>query len=47
MLFRSKLAKGKAYYVRVRSYKNAKISGKTQKLTGAWSSARKSGKIKK
>ncbi len=43
----SKLAKGKAYYVRVRSYKNAKISGKTQKLTGAWSSARKSGKIKK
>jgi len=43
----SKLAKGKAYYVRVRSYKNAKISGKTQKLPSAWSSARKSGKIKK
>ncbi|MCI9004578.1 MAG: leucine-rich repeat protein [Lachnospiraceae bacterium] len=43
----SKLSKGKAYYVRVRSYKNARISGKTQKLPGAWSSARKSGKIKK
>lgn len=42
-----KLVKGKKYYVRIRSYKNAKINGKTQKLCGAWSSAKKSGRIQK
>lgn len=33
-----KLRTGKKYYVRVRSYVNVKIKGKTQKLAGAWSS---------
>lgn len=31
------LAKGEKYYVRMRSYKNAKAGKKTQKLYGAWS----------
>ncbi len=43
----TKLTKGKRYYVRVRSYKSAKVSGKTQKLYGAWSGAKRSGGIKK
>ena len=43
----TKLTKGKRYYVRVRSYKSAKVSGKTQKLYGAWSGAKRSGSIKK
>ena len=42
----SKLKKGKAYYVRVRSYKSIKASGKTKLLYGAWSRAVKSKKIK-
>lgn len=36
----SKLKAGKQYYVRVRSYKSAKLNGKTQKLNGSWSSAK-------
>ena len=43
----TKLTKGKRYYVRVRSYKSAKVSGKTQTLYGAWSGAKRSGSIKK
>jgi hypothetical protein len=43
----SKLKAGKKYYVRVRSYKNAKINGKSKKLYGAWSSGKRSGSIKK
>ena len=43
----SKLKTGKKYYVRVRSYKNAKIDGKSKKLYSAWSSERRSGSIKK
>lgn len=31
------LKKGKKYYVKVRSYKTAKINGKNQKLYGSWS----------
>lgn len=34
------VTKGKKYYVRIRSYKNAKISGKTQKIYSAWSGAK-------
>lgn len=41
----SKLTKNKRYYVRVRAYKNAKINGKTQKLSGTWSGVKRSGKI--
>lgn len=41
-----KLKKGKTYYVRVRSYKNIKVNGKTKKLYGSWSKVKKSGKIK-
>lgn len=43
----SKLTAGKSYYVRVRSYKSVKVNGKTQKLYGAWSNAKRSGRIKK
>ncbi len=42
----TKLTKGKKYYVRVRAYKNIKVSGKTKKLVGAWSTVKLSGKIK-
>lgn len=42
-----KLTKGKKYYVRIRAYKSDKVNGKTQKLYGAWSSQKRSGKIKK
>lgn len=42
-----KLTKGKKYYVRLRAYKSDKVNGKTQKLYGAWSSQKRSGKIKK
>lgn len=41
-----KLTKGKKYYVRVRAYKNAKVSGKTKKICGDWSKAKLSGKVK-
>ena len=41
-----KLKKGKKYYVRVRAYKNAKVSGKTKKICGDWSKAKLSGKVK-
>jgi len=41
-----KLKKGKSYYVRIRAYKTVKVNGKTQKLYGAWSKAKKSKKIK-
>ena len=40
-----KLARGKRYYVRVRAYKSVKVNKKTQKLYGAWSSVKRSGKI--
>ena len=40
-----KLTKGKRYYVRVRAYKGVKVNKKTQKLYGAWSSVKRSGKI--
>ncbi len=43
----SKLTKGKRYYVRVRAYKSVKVNKKTQKLYGAWSSVKRSGKIRK
>lgn len=43
----SKLTKGKKYYVRVRSFKTVKVNGKNQTLYGAWSSAKRSGTIKK
>ena len=42
-----KLARGKRYYVRVRAYKSVKVNKKTQKLYGAWSSVKRSGKIRK
>ncbi len=42
-----KLKTGKRYYVRVRSYKNARKNGGTQRLYGAWSSVKRSGKVKK
>ena len=42
----SKLTKGKKYYVRVRAYKNAKVSGKTKKICGDWSKVKLSGKVK-
>lgn len=41
-----KLKKGKTYYVRVRAYKNIKVNGKTKKLYGSWSKAKRSGKMK-
>ncbi len=40
-----KLARGKRYYVRVRAYKSVKVNKKTQKLYGAWSSVKRSGRI--
>ena len=40
-----KLTRGKRYYVRVRAYKSAKLNKKTQKLYGAWSAAKRSGRI--
>lgn len=41
----SKLKEGRKYYVRIRSYKNIKVNGKSQKLYGAWSNKKKSGSI--
>lgn len=43
----SKLIRGKRYYVSVCAYKNIKVNGKVQKLSGAWSKAKRSGKVKK
>ena len=42
----SKLKAGKKYYVRVRSYKKVKISGKNVILYGAWSSVKRSSGIR-
>lgn len=42
----SKLTKGKKYYVRVRTYKAVKVTGKTKKLYGNWSAVKQSSKIK-
>lgn len=42
-----KLKAGKKYYVRVRAYKTVKINGKSTKLYGEWSKAKKSAKIRK
>ena len=42
-----RLKVGKRYYVRVRSYKNVKKNGKVQRLCGAWSGIKRSGKVKK
>ncbi|MCI9173740.1 MAG: hypothetical protein HFH49_02175 [Lachnospiraceae bacterium] len=42
----SKLKAGKKYYVRVRSYKKAKVNGKNSTLYGAWSSVKRSKSIK-
>ena len=42
----SRLKKGKAYYVRVRSYKSIQNGRKTKMLYGAWSAVVKSKKIK-
>lgn len=41
------LARGKVYYVRVRAYKNIKVSGKIQRLYGSYSKVRTSARIKK
>ncbi len=41
-----KLKAGKKYYVRARSYKDAKINGKTRKLYGAWSKVKTSKSVK-
>lgn len=41
----SRLKRGKTYYVRVRSYGNIKLNGKTNVIYGSWSSVKKSGKI--
>lgn len=41
-----KLTKGKKYYVRVRAYKDAKVSGKVKKIYGDWSKVKLSAKIK-
>ncbi len=41
------LTKGKKYYVKIRAYKTANINKKTQKIYGAWSKEKLSGKIKK
>ncbi len=43
----TKLAAGKRYYVRIRATKTAKLNGKKQVLYGAWSSPKRSAKIKK
>ncbi len=42
-----KLKAGKRYYVRVRSFKNAKVNGGGKKLYGAWSKGKKSGRVRK
>lgn len=34
-----KLAAGKKYYVRIRTYKNVKVNGKTTKIVSSWSKA--------
>lgn len=36
-----KLKKGKTYYVRIRTYKNVKVKGKTTKYVSTWSKAKK------
>ncbi len=41
-----KLKKGKQYYVRVRAYKIEKVNGKKQKVYGAWSTVKKTDKIR-
>lgn len=41
----SRLKRGKTYYVRVRSYGNIKLNGKTNVIYGSWSSVKKSGKM--
>ncbi|MBD5135638.1 MAG: fibronectin type III domain-containing protein [Lachnospiraceae bacterium] len=41
-----KLTKGKKYYIRVRTYQNVKVNGKTKKLYGDWSAVKQSGKVK-
>lgn len=42
-----KLKQGRKYYVRVRSCRSININGTIQKQYGAWSNAKKSGRIKK
>lgn len=42
-----KLKAGKKYYVRVRSFKTAKLNGKKKTLYGTWSKPKRSGSIKK
>lgn len=42
----SKLKSGKAYYVRVRSFKVTKVNGKNVTVYGAWSKTLKSSKVK-
>lgn len=41
-----KLKKGKKYYVRVRSYKDVTVNGKTVRLYSDWSKTKKTSKIK-
>lgn len=41
-----KLKKNKRYYVRIRAYRSVTANGKTQKVYSAWSSKKRSGKIK-
>ncbi len=36
----TKLTKGKIYYVRIRSYKNIKVNGKSKKVYSAWKTAK-------
>ncbi len=42
----SKLAKGKKYYVRIRTYKTVKVNKKSTKIYSDWSAVMVSGKIK-
>ncbi|MDE6232177.1 MAG: fibronectin type III domain-containing protein [Lachnospiraceae bacterium] len=42
-----KLAKGKKYYIRIRTYQNVKVNGKAKKLYGDWSAVKQSGKVRK
>ncbi|WP_243060478.1 hypothetical protein [Dorea sp. AF24-7LB] len=37
----TKLTAKKTYYVRVRTYKNVKVNGKTMKLYSGWSTVKK------
>ena len=37
----SKLSAKRTYYVRVRTYKNVKVNGKTMKLYSGWSTVKK------